>query len=158
MSNPKRQRALFRVTYVNRPPFVEINDEFGIRRGYLYDLVQSLRNVLNFTVRFTESDGYGSMFEDADGNVVWDGMVADLIADRADFSAGDLSTTTDRSKYVDFSTSLYWDYGMLYISDAVPQISCTSYLSIFNKNFIATFSGLAIAIFIFSSCSQSHMD
>lgn len=75
------------------------NDQF---EGYAVDLIREIAKVLgfNYTIRLVPDGRYGSFNKDTGE---WDGMVRELLEQRADLSAGDLTITYEREQIVDFT-------------------------------------------------------
>lgn len=75
------------------------NDQF---EGYAVDLIREISKVLgfNWTIRLVPDGRYGSFNKDTGE---WDGMVRELLEQRADLSAGDLTITYEREQAVDFT-------------------------------------------------------
>lgn len=69
--------------------------------GYVVELVTELSKILNFTFTIYRApkDGYGGY---KDGK--WDGMVGEVVYDRADMALADLTITNERQTAVDFTT------------------------------------------------------
>lgn len=75
------------------------NDQF---EGYAVDLIREIAKVLgfNYSLRLVPDGRYGSYNKDTGE---WDGMVRELLEQRADLSAGDLTITYEREQAVDFT-------------------------------------------------------
>lgn len=75
------------------------NDQF---EGYAVDLIREIAKVLgfNYTIRLVPDGRYGSYNKDTGE---WDGMVRELLENRAQLSVGDLTITFERENAVDFT-------------------------------------------------------
>lgn len=75
------------------------NNQF---EGYAIDLIHEISMILgfNFTFRLVPDGRYGSLNK-MTGE--WDGMVRELLEQRADLAIGDLTITYEREQVVDFT-------------------------------------------------------
>lgn len=75
------------------------NDQF---EGYAVDLTREIARVLgfNYSIRLVPDGRYGSFNKDTGE---WDGMVRELLEQRADLAVGDLTITFEREGAVDFT-------------------------------------------------------
>lgn len=74
--------------------------------GYGIELIEKLAEILQFKYEFKlQADNkYGKVIkESASGVKIWDGMLGELNADRADLAVTDLSITADREEGFDFT-------------------------------------------------------
>lgn len=79
------------------------NDRF---EGYGIELIEKLSEILHFKYEFKlQADNeYGKVIrETSDGTKIWNGMLGELNADRADLAVTDLSITADREEAFDFT-------------------------------------------------------
>ena len=74
------------------------NDQY---EGYGIELIQKLAVKIgfNYTFELQEDKKYGNKQPDQS----WDGMIGELMADRADLAITDLTITSDREEAVDFT-------------------------------------------------------
>lgn len=98
----------FRVVTKEDPPYViRIKDrkpgepEF---EGFCIDLLNALKERLNFNYTITESDGYGQCKKhEVTQKVECTGLMKDLVEQKADLAVAGMTITFDREKYVDFT-------------------------------------------------------
>lgn len=79
------------------------NDRF---EGFGIEIIEKLAEILQFKFEFKlQADNkYGKVIkESANGTKIWDGMLGELNADRADLAVTDLSITADREEAFDFT-------------------------------------------------------
>lgn len=71
--------------------------------GYSVDLIYEISRVLgfNYTFRLVPDGRYGSYNPQTKE---WDGMMKELLEQKADLAIGDLTITYDREQVVDFTT------------------------------------------------------
>lgn len=137
------------------------NNQF---EGYAIDLIREISMILgfNFTFRLVPDGRYGSMNK-LTGE--WDGMVRELLEQRADLAIGDLTITYEREQVVDFTMPVsgksrlkiitFWhETSFIYFTvheprniGFIPQAGQTTAKFVFI--FIATIAG-------YVSYSQSH--
>ncbi|XP_078384334.1 glutamate receptor 2-like [Oculina patagonica] len=108
MDNPESKGSIegrkFRAVVQMDAPFVmrkEQEDGSFVYEGYCIDLLNELARNLKFTYELYPSpDGmYGAETE----NGTWNGMVGELVAERADIIVAPLTVTESREKVIDFS-------------------------------------------------------
>ena len=88
-----------------------------IHGGFFPAVVKALQEVMQFKISWMQpADGNWGIV-DEDGN--WNGLIADLVHRRADFSACGLTVTTDRQAAADFNLGIIEDTMTLVI--AVPK-------------------------------------
>lgn len=82
------------------------NDQF---EGFGIELIEKLAAKVgfNYTFKLQEDKKYGN--KQSDGS--WDGMIAELMADRADLAITDLTVTSEREEGADF-TMPFMDLGI----------------------------------------------
>lgn len=75
--------------------------------GWNPDIIKKLQEDLNFTYEYVRSEGdkYGGFDSETK---TWNGMVGDLLARKIDLATA-LSINTERTKYVDYTSSIYED-------------------------------------------------
>ncbi|CAB3367343.1 Hypothetical predicted protein [Cloeon dipterum] len=75
------------------------NDQF---EGYAIDLIEEISKILgfNYTFKLVPDGRYGSLNRETKE---WDGMVRELLEQRADLAIADLTITYDREQAVDFT-------------------------------------------------------
>lgn len=75
------------------------NDQF---EGYAIDLIDEISKILgfNYTFKLVPDGRYGSLNRETKE---WDGMVRELLEQRADLAIADLTITYDREQAVDFT-------------------------------------------------------
>ena len=75
------------------------NDQF---EGYSVDLVYEISKILgfNYTIKLVSDGRYGSLNKETKE---WDGMMKELLDQKADLAVGDLTITYDREQAVDFT-------------------------------------------------------
>lgn len=115
------------------------NNQF---EGYAIDLIREITMILgfNFTFRLVPDGRYGSLNKQTGE---WDGMVRELLEQRADLAIGDLTITYEREQVVDFTMP-------------VRSVSCSRFrrktksISLFNSTnrffFLFQFMNLGISV------------
>lgn len=75
------------------------NDQF---EGYAIDLIHEISKLLgfNYTLKLVPDGRYGSYNQDTKE---WDGMMGELLSQRADLVVADLTITYEREQAVDFT-------------------------------------------------------
>lgn len=75
------------------------NDQY---EGYAIDLIEEISKILgfNYTFKLVPDGRYGSLNRETKE---WDGMVRELLEQRADLAIADLTITYDREQAVDFT-------------------------------------------------------
>ena len=70
--------------------------------GYSVDLIHEISRILgfNYTFRLVPDDHYGSLNRETKE---WDGMMKELLDQKADLAIADLTITYDREQAVDFT-------------------------------------------------------
>ncbi|XP_066273061.1 glutamate receptor ionotropic, kainate 3-like isoform X4 [Branchiostoma lanceolatum] len=98
------------IVIVEEPPFIIKRGEDGKEEfeGFCIDLITELAKEVDFEFHlYTVDDGkYGS--QDADGN--WNGLVKDLMENKADLALAPLTISSDRERAIDF-TKPFMEYG-----------------------------------------------
>ena len=70
--------------------------------GYSVDLIADISRILgfNFTIHLVQDNRYGSLNKITKE---WDGMIKELLEQKADLAIADLTITYDREQAVDFT-------------------------------------------------------
>lgn len=70
--------------------------------GYSVDLIHEISKILgfNYTFRLVPDKKYGSLNKETKE---WDGMIKELLDQKADLAIGDLTITYEREQAVDFT-------------------------------------------------------
>lgn len=70
--------------------------------GYSIDVIQEIANILgfNFSIQLVPDGRYGSFNKETKE---WDGMIKELLDQKADLAFADLTITYDREQAVDFT-------------------------------------------------------
>ena len=81
------------------PEALSGNDRF---EGYNVDLISEVANILgfNYTINIVADGNYGSY---NDKNKTWNGMIGELLSQKADLAVADLTITYERETGVDFT-------------------------------------------------------
>ena len=120
------------------------NDRF---EGFGIELIQKLSEKLgfNYTFRLQEDGAYGSFNKDTGE---WNGMIRELMDDRADLAITDLTITSDRESAADF-TMPFMNLGIsiLFQKPQKEPPSLFSFMSPFSKE---VWLYLAVALFLVS--------
>ncbi|XP_078609440.1 glutamate receptor ionotropic, kainate 3-like isoform X2 [Branchiostoma floridae x Branchiostoma japonicum] len=99
-----------RIAIIEEPPFIIKRGEDGKEEfeGFCIDLITELAKEVDFEFHlYTVADGkYGN--QDADGN--WNGLVKDLMENKADLALAPLTISSDRERAIDF-TKPFMEYG-----------------------------------------------
>lgn len=93
----------YRVVTVIHPPFVMYNEETGEWYGFCIDLLNEIRQTVEFEYDIRAIDNYGEMSE----NGSWNGMIKELMEKRADIALGTLWVMAERERVVDFTVPYY---------------------------------------------------
>ncbi|KAK2587124.1 hypothetical protein KPH14_002886 [Odynerus spinipes] len=93
----------YRVVTVIHPPFVMYKEETGEWYGFCIDLLNEIRQTVEFEYDIRAVDKYGEMSE----NGSWNGIIRELIEKRADIALGTLWVMAEREKVVDFTVPYY---------------------------------------------------
>ncbi|XP_066943694.1 glutamate receptor ionotropic, kainate 2-like isoform X2 [Macrobrachium rosenbergii] len=96
------------ISSVLEPPYVMLPEtpdgEKGSQRleGFCIDLIREISQILvfNYTVELADDGTYGRF--DADSGR-WNGMIGELLEQKADLAIGDLTITNERKQVVDFT-------------------------------------------------------
>ncbi|XP_015751901.1 PREDICTED: glutamate receptor ionotropic, kainate 3-like isoform X2 [Acropora digitifera] len=94
----------FRVAVIEEAPFVMVvkqNDGSLSYEGYCIDLLNKLAENLHFTyeIHISQDEAHGAESE----NGSWNGLIGELVNERADLAVADLTITERREKVVDFT-------------------------------------------------------
>ena len=95
----------YKVVTLIDPPFVNYDHTTNTYSGYCIDLIDKIKEELNFNYELylVEDGSYGTM--DAEGN--WTGMIRDIVKKKADIALGSLSVMAEREAVVDFTVPFY---------------------------------------------------
>lgn len=134
------------------------NDQF---EGYGIELIQKLATKIgfNYTFELQEDKRYGN--RQSDGS--WDGMIGELMADRADLAITDLTITSEREEAVDF-TMPFMDLGiqLLYEKPKKANPELLSFMEPLSKNVWASVGGaillVSVSFFIMGRMSPKEWD
>lgn len=99
----------YRITTVEKPPFVMWNATKGEWRGFCIDMLGYLSGMVGFDykIEFAPDELLGSINTDG----LWDGMINELKEDRADIALGALPISSERETAVDFTMPFYEPVG-----------------------------------------------
>ncbi|XP_032686292.1 ionotropic receptor 25a-like [Odontomachus brunneus] len=102
-------RPRYRVVTAITAPFVMYNGSTDSFYGYCIDLLNAMSRICGFDYDLAESSDkeFGHMTESGK----WNGMIADLLTDSADFAAGALWITHMRRQVIDYTIPFYKDNG-----------------------------------------------
>ncbi|CAB3400516.1 unnamed protein product [Caenorhabditis bovis] len=101
-----RNLNIYRVVTLIQPPFIQkTGDPNQPYEGYCIDLINLIKNEVNFTYTIYEvEDGtFGTM--DDNGN--WNGLIGALVSGSADIALAPLSVMAERENDVDFTVPYY---------------------------------------------------
>ncbi|KAG8201467.1 hypothetical protein JTE90_024336 [Oedothorax gibbosus] len=103
-----KAKIIYKVTTVEIPPFVykEVDENGTVTfTGYCVELLDEIKEILKFDyIIFENSDKkFGTM----DDNLKWDGMMQDLVDQKADIALGPISVMAERETVVDFTVPYY---------------------------------------------------
>ena len=128
--------------------------------GFLIDLLQWLEKDLSLSVElYLGRDGkYGAYNADSKE---WDGMIGDLLSNRADMALSALTTTRMREKYIDFSYPFFHGETKLLISVTPVRVNVEiGFLAPFDKAlwivFLATVSGVLATVWLMERISPNR--
>ncbi|XP_072157051.1 glutamate receptor ionotropic, kainate 2 isoform X1 [Bemisia tabaci] len=158
----------FVVTVILSSPYVMLkdsseklvgNDQF---EGYGIDLIADIARILgfNYTVKLVPDGRYGSLNKQTGE---WDGMMKELLDQRADLAIADLTITYDREQAVDF-TMPFMNLGIsiLYRKPIKQPPNLFSFLSPLSLDvwiYMATaYLGVSVLLFILARFSPYEWD
>ncbi|RMX35776.1 hypothetical protein pdam_00021767, partial [Pocillopora damicornis] len=128
--------------------------------GFLIDLLQWLEKDLSLSVElYLGRDGkYGAYNADSKE---WDGMIGDLLSNRADMALSALTTTRMREKYIDFSYPFLHGETKLLISVTPVRVNVEiGFLAPFDKAlwivFLAIVSGVLATVWLMERISPNR--
>ncbi|KAK2714937.1 glutamate receptor ionotropic, kainate 2-like isoform X3 [Artemia franciscana] len=163
------QNRTFRVTTILTQPYVmlvpdwealglEGNDRF---EGFAVELINDISEILkfNYKIHVVEDGNYGSL----DANGQWNGMIKELLDQKADVAIGDLSINYDRETAVDFTTPfLNTGISILYKKAQKKPPSLFSFLLPFSVDvwiYMATaYLGVSVLLFILARITPDEWD
>ncbi|CAK1585397.1 unnamed protein product [Parnassius mnemosyne] len=127
----------FKVLISTSPPYgyvkesthqLEGNDRY---EGFTIDLIEKLSQILGFNYEFETENDYGSW---DNKTKKWNGMVLQLMEDKADFAICDFTITSIRQSAVDFSTPfMTLGIGILYKTPSKQPPAMFSFMAVFSK-------------------------
>ncbi|XP_076372060.1 ionotropic receptor 25a isoform X2 [Tachypleus tridentatus] len=142
--------TVYRVTTVVQPPFV-MKREYADGRspkyyGYCIDLIDEIKEILKFDYIISEAPDkmFGAMNEKNE----WNGMIKELIDQKADIALAPLSVMAERETVVDFTVP-YYDLVGISILMKKPQVpsSLFKFLTVLETNVW----GCILAAYFFTS-------
>ncbi|RNA20684.1 glutamate receptor NMDA 2B isoform X5, partial [Brachionus plicatilis] len=151
-----------KVVTLEEPPFVIFKDPFALNRsdpsqfrcasGFYVDLMIELSDKLQFTfdIYEVEDKTWGGKSKSGE----WNGLIKDLITNKADLAMTSLKITTERSEIIDFSVP-FMETGIAIVVSLRPgTISTTAFLKpydylIWIMLLLVTLHSVAIAVFLF---------
>ncbi|KAF2898798.1 hypothetical protein ILUMI_07378 [Ignelater luminosus] len=102
------QNKMFKIITALTPPYGMLkdvttalsgNDQY---EGYGIDLIEELSQMLNFNYTFViQEDGSNGNYNKRTKK--WDGMIGEVVAGRVDFAIADLTISSEREQFVDFT-------------------------------------------------------
>ncbi|KAG6450834.1 hypothetical protein O3G_MSEX006792 [Manduca sexta] len=105
---------------------LEDNDRY---EGFTIDLIDMLSNILGFSYKFRVESNYGSL-----DTGEWDGMVRELMDEKADLAICDLTITAERQSAIDFSQPfMTLGIGILYKEPSKQPPEMFSFMAVFSK-------------------------
>ncbi|KAI0233221.1 Glutamate [NMDA] receptor subunit 1 [Lamellibrachia satsuma] len=137
----------------NRIPCVRPNSTGGQQKqyccyGYVIDLLIKLSQKVNFTydLHLVEDNNYGT-FEIRNGSSkkTWNGMIGELLDNRADLILAPLTIDPERAKYVDFSKPFKYQGLTILVKKTMKDSSLASFLQPF-QNTLWILVGLSVHV------------
>lgn len=135
------------------------NDRY---QGYIIDLIKELANLLRFKYRIhLVGDGKYGSFNETTGR--WEGMIGELIDDKADIAIVDFTITSSREKVVDFTYPfMSTGISILYEKPTTKETSLWSFLDPFSiivwVYLVGSFVGVSIILFLSGRFSPYEWD
>ncbi|XP_068617322.1 glutamate receptor ionotropic, kainate 2-like [Battus philenor] len=127
----------FKVLITTSPPYgyvkessdqLEGNDRY---EGFTIDLIDKLSEILGFSYEFEIELEYGSKDPHTQK---WNGMIYQLMEDKADFAICDFTITSLRQSAIDFSTPfMTLGIGILYKTPSKQPPEMFSFMAVFSK-------------------------
>ncbi|KAL7026698.1 hypothetical protein ACKWTF_005131 [Chironomus riparius] len=168
-ANIFRGKVLKILTVVENPPYamrketsepLSGNDQY---EGFGIELIEKLaaRIGFNYSFELQEDRGYGNPIDE--NKLQWNGMIGELMADRADLAITDLTVTSDRETAADF-TMPFMDLGIqiLFQKPKKEDPDLFSFLQPFSAGVwacvIGSFFLVSISLFIMGRMSQQEWD
>ncbi|KAK3096044.1 hypothetical protein FSP39_022435 [Pinctada imbricata] len=119
----------------------------GSYKGYCIDLLDKIRDIMGFDYTLYESpDGLvGSLGE----NGTWNGVIKELIEDKADIAVGPLSVMAERENVVDFTVPYYDLVGLtILMPKPILTYGWFRFIEVLDTT---VWMGIILAFFLFSS-------
>uniref|UniRef100_A0A8C7NHT9 Glutamate receptor n=1 Tax=Oncorhynchus mykiss TaxID=8022 RepID=A0A8C7NHT9_ONCMY len=140
--------VVLRVVTVLEEPFVMVSENVLGKpkkyQGYSIDVLDALSNYLGFKyeIYVAPDHKYGS--QQADG--VWNGLIGELVAKRADMGLSALTITPERESVVDFTTR-YMDYSVgVLLRKAERTVDMFACLAPFDLSLWACIAGTVLLV------------
>lgn len=134
------------------PNKLEGNDQY---EGFAVDLIHELSRLVNFKYRWREvaDKKYGSKETLANGSVVWNGMIGEIIRGKADLAIVDLTITAQREEAVDFTLPfMNTGISILFKKPTTKVTTLFSFLSPFSSDVwayvLAAYCGISAVLFL----------
>ena len=103
-------------------------------QGTNVDIIKILAQDMNFTLSLYEVlDGKFGSFDEA--TQTWNGVMGDVVQNKADISIADLIVTETRAKSIKFTTGIYWIRDKLYMKKPKSSYVWTTFLTAFQPSF-----------------------
>ncbi|KAG1692279.1 Glutamate receptor ionotropic, kainate 1 [Nymphon striatum] len=126
---------IIKVVTIHDPTYVIIDSKIPIRISGIYaDILDCLKQDLetNFDLHIVHDSNYGVKLR----NGSWNGMIGELIDEKADIALGPLSMTAERLDVVDFSPEILQSgLSIVYQKPIILNFNIQSYLAPFSINF-----------------------
>lgn len=136
------------------------NDQY---EGFAIELIEklSLRLGFNYTFKLQADGAYGNL-KNKETNE-WDGMIGELMADRADFAICDLTITSERESAVDFTMPfMTLGISILFEKPKKEDPSLFSFMKPFSSDvwlcLIGCFLLVSLSLFIMGRLSPTEWD
>lgn len=122
----------FFAAYALNKPYVYIKE--GMLAGTNVQIIQSLAQELNFSVTiYPVADGAFGSYDPA--TKLWNGVVGDLISQRADIVIADLAVTSTRSEVIDFTRAIFQYENKLYMKKPLQSINWLTFVEVFSLQY-----------------------
>ncbi|XP_020281544.1 glutamate receptor 1-like isoform X2 [Pseudomyrmex gracilis] len=151
----------FAIFYVDRNQDVPISSTFG--GNYVSSLygkvLEELTQSLNFTLDIVSEVNEHGMWNPQ--NKTWSGAIGEIVSGRADFAIADMSMTSLRVRYVDFTLPLIISKSSLFFKE--PELCGVKWFGYFQTFHIHTWAAIItviastpILLFLMKLCSKSQ--